>query len=240
MSKICSSQLPTMVRLKQMWVLFARGDFLTDDGTGSTSIYGKYFDDENFDLKHHDAGWVAMANAGGDFDQRDGSGSESIYGDYFDDENFELRHYGPGWVGMANNGPNTNGNQFYIVSKRTPWLDGTNVVFGKVIEGLDIVYSIQALETDKRDWPLDDVIIAGSTVEEGSRENQATNGPKERTSKGNQEERKGKGEEERRARDNPLNLKLCFLRGPIENKEDKNKKEFRADKKREPEKAINK
>ncbi|XP_071957632.1 peptidyl-prolyl cis-trans isomerase 6-like [Antedon mediterranea] len=102
---------------------------------------------------------------GGDFDQRDGSGTESIYGDYFDDENFDMKHYGPGWVGMANNGPNTNGNQFYIVSKRTPWLDGSNVVFGKVIEGMDLVKSIQELDTDSRDWPLVDVLIDDSMVD---------------------------------------------------------------------------
>merc|ERR1719458_1603898 len=96
---------------------------------------------------------------GGDFTRHNGTGGKSIYGEKFNDENFKLKHTEVGLLSMANAGKNTNGSQFFITSRATPHLDNKHVVYGKVVEGMEIVRKIEDVEKGESDKPLKDVVI---------------------------------------------------------------------------------
>lgn len=112
-----------------------------------------------------------------------GGGGESIYGEPFEDEFSENLYNFRGALSMANAGPGTNGSQFFIVQAKeapaeslpaelpeevraayaemggTPWLDGKHTVFGQVVEGMDVVDAIAAVEKGQQDKPVEDVTI---------------------------------------------------------------------------------
>ena len=131
------------------------GDFLNGDGTGSACIYGtKAFADENFKLKHDTAGLLSMA--------------VSLAASFFPDVRRALDLVDFFWrmlrlmcvqQNYQNSGPNSNGCQFFITTVPTPFLNNKHVVFGKVVDGMDVVRKVENTRT-RGEKPATDVVIA--------------------------------------------------------------------------------
>ncbi|WPH04704.1 peptidyl-prolyl cis-trans isomerase-like 3 protein [Acrodontium crateriforme] len=86
--------------------------------------------------------------------------STSVYGGMFEDEiKSSLRHHGRGILSMANKGPATNGSQFFLTFAAATHLDGKNTVFGRVLEGWDVLDMMEAVKVDKKSRPLEPIKI---------------------------------------------------------------------------------
>ncbi len=95
-----------------------------------------------------------------------GRGGESLWGDAFEDEIVDtLKFDKPGLFAMANAGPNTNGSQFFITTAKTPHLNGNHTIFGKVINGMDVVNAIEKVKKGPGDKPVKDVVMEKVTIE---------------------------------------------------------------------------
>ena len=104
-----------------------------------------------------------------------GTGSDGPgyrFGDEFDSS---LRHDGPYVLSMANSGPATNGSQFFVTVRATPHLDDLHSVFGRVVEGSDVVQAISEVETAAGDRPVEDVVIESLRIEREGEAAQAFN-----------------------------------------------------------------
>lgn len=79
----------------------------------------------------------------------------------------DLKHSEEGMLSMANSGPNTGGSQFFVTLAPTSWLDGKHAIFGKVVEGIEVVRTIGSTPTGPGDQPLQEVVMESVKIQSG-------------------------------------------------------------------------
>jgi len=142
---LCGSIIPSpLIFMKKAIITTSRGDIqleLFDDKTPKTCANFEKLSSEGFydGLTFHRVIDDFMIQGGCPL----GNGTGGPGYEFEDEFHPDLKHNSPGTLSMANAGPNTNGSQFFITHVPCPWLDGKHTVFGKVIEGQDIVDSIE-------------------------------------------------------------------------------------------------
>ncbi len=102
-----------------------------------------------------------MVQAGDPLGKGIGGPGYKFEDEFSKDDNFSK----PGILAMANSGPNTNGSQFFITVKATPWLNGHHTIFGEVTSGMDVVLKISAADRDGMDRPKTEIKIETITIE---------------------------------------------------------------------------
>jgi peptidyl-prolyl isomerase H (cyclophilin H) len=130
------------------------GDFLNADGTGSFSIYGDKFDDENFQMKHEGAGLLSMVRLWRKTIRAAQKGDLNGRKDTLTTTSLAVSS-------QANSGPNTNGCQFFLTCQPCDFLDGKHVVFGQIVEGLLTLRKIENAPTGQNNRPRMPVRITG-------------------------------------------------------------------------------
>ena len=107
---------------------------------------------------------------------RTGRGGKSIWGKPFENEVHEDVCFDrPGLLAMANAGPDTNGSQFFITVKPTPWLNMRHTIFGEVVSGMDVVEKIEGSATDDEDRPKKEQKIIRVYIKEQKQAGEGSN-----------------------------------------------------------------
>lgn len=136
-----------------------KGDLSRDADEGEEQVPILSYKNSTFFRTLHGA-WVM----GGDISGGNGRGGYSIYGRYFPNESYAIPHDRVGVLGMCNDGGDTNASSFYITMKAMQWMNGRYVAFGRVVDGLEVVHAIHAVDVKHNQCPKKVITISDCGV----------------------------------------------------------------------------